>query len=464
MAARSARRREAADHELLLLVHLDLEPLQAAALLVRRRLVLRDDSLEAAPPGFAVGRRPAAREPARKKETLRSLAQRLLRLAPADRERLAAQVAPVAVEAVEDRERGLAAALEELEPRDPAAVERHGLSVEKERPVLEPRDGVGDSRKRVRPVLVVAGHEAHAGAFLVREDAVAVVLLLVDPTRAIERLADEGREHRRARETGSRSRHAAVSPRPLRRPALARSARRRRGVFSPRGSSTMVEFMRDILAWALATELMGLAVLPLLRGFFANRRDAALLSRPVGLAVVAYVAWGLSLRPRSGFSGSRCSSRSARWPPRRSSVRRRAAPESPMRAPWWGDEEKLAAVALLGAGRGLSPDPRGRSGDPRRREVHGPRLPELAGALSGDASRRPLDGGKDHQLLLLGLSPGGGAGEAVRGRAARRVQPRDRDLRRRPRSPPRPASACACRADASGSASRPASAPSSPAT
>ena len=33
--------------------------------------------------------------------------------------------------------------------------------------------------------------------------------------------------------------------------------------------------MRDILAWALATELVALAVLPLLRSFFGNRRDAA---------------------------------------------------------------------------------------------------------------------------------------------------------------------------------------------
>jgi YYY domain-containing protein len=102
--------------------------------------------------------------------------------------------------------------------------------------------------------------------------------------------------------------------------------------------------LRDILAWALATELMGLAVLPLLRAFFANRRDAALLSRPVGLAAVAYVAWGLSLQTSLGFQRLTMLVALALVAGAALAVRRRAAPESPMRAPWWGDEEKLAAV------------------------------------------------------------------------------------------------------------------------
>ncbi|HKD12244.1 MAG TPA: DUF2298 domain-containing protein, partial [Thermoanaerobaculia bacterium] len=54
--------------------------------------------------------------------------------------------------------------------------------------------------------------------------------------------------------------------------------------------------MRDILAWVLTVEVLGLAVLPLLRAFFDNRRDAALLSRPMGLAMVASLAWALTLR------------------------------------------------------------------------------------------------------------------------------------------------------------------------
>jgi YYY domain-containing protein len=50
-----------------------------------------------------------------------------------------------------------------------------------------------------------------------------------------------------------------------------------------------------LLAWAAAVEVLGLASLPLLRAFFGNRRDAALLSRPVGLALVSYTAWLLTL-------------------------------------------------------------------------------------------------------------------------------------------------------------------------
>ncbi len=59
--------------------------------------------------------------------------------------------------------------------------------------------------------------------------------------------------------------------------------------------------MRDILIWVLTVEVLGLACLPLLRTFFEDRRDAALLSRPVGLALVAYLGWALSLSRRIGF-------------------------------------------------------------------------------------------------------------------------------------------------------------------
>ena len=59
--------------------------------------------------------------------------------------------------------------------------------------------------------------------------------------------------------------------------------------------------MRDILIWVLTVEVLGLACLPLLRAFFEDRRDAALLSRPVGLALVAYLGWVLSLSKSIGF-------------------------------------------------------------------------------------------------------------------------------------------------------------------
>ncbi len=107
--------------------------------------------------------------------------------------------------------------------------------------------------------------------------------------------------------------------------------------------------MRDLLAWALATELTGLAVLPLLRSFFADRRDAALLSRPVGLAVVAYVAWLLSLLTTLGFQRPTVLLALAAVGGVSLAVRRRAPAESPARAPWWGDEERRAALLFWSA-------------------------------------------------------------------------------------------------------------------
>ncbi len=114
--------------------------------------------------------------------------------------------------------------------------------------------------------------------------------------------------------------------------------------------------MRDILAWALATELVGLAILPLLRCFFDNRRDAALLSRPIGLAVVAYLGWLLSLLTPLGFQRLTLIIALAAVAAVSYFVRRRSASGSPAAAPWWwwewGDEEKLGAI-LFWASTGI---------------------------------------------------------------------------------------------------------------
>ncbi len=107
--------------------------------------------------------------------------------------------------------------------------------------------------------------------------------------------------------------------------------------------------MRDLLAWALATEIVGLAVLPLLRSYFGNRRDAALLARPVGLALVAYAGWVLSLVTSLGFSRLTLLVALAGAGAASLTLRRRSAPDSPARAPWWGDEEKLGALLFWGA-------------------------------------------------------------------------------------------------------------------
>jgi YYY domain-containing protein len=107
--------------------------------------------------------------------------------------------------------------------------------------------------------------------------------------------------------------------------------------------------MRDILAWALATEILGLAVLPMLRSFFGNRRDAALLSRPVGLALVAWLGWALSLTTPLGFRRltlllALLIVGAAAW-----LARRRAPSGHPAAEPVWGDPETLAAVLFWSA-------------------------------------------------------------------------------------------------------------------
>jgi YYY domain-containing protein len=102
--------------------------------------------------------------------------------------------------------------------------------------------------------------------------------------------------------------------------------------------------VRDILMWILTVEVLGLACLPLLRAFFENRRDAALLSRPVGLALVAYLGWALSLSKSLGFGRGTLLLALALigiasffvW---RSPRRTGATPK-----PLWGPEEKHAAL------------------------------------------------------------------------------------------------------------------------
>jgi YYY domain-containing protein len=111
----------------------------------------------------------------------------------------------------------------------------------------------------------------------------------------------------------------------------------------------MASFMRDILAWALATEIAGLAVLPLLRSFFGNRRDAAFLSRPIGLAAVAYLSWCLSLWTPIGFTRlatmlSILALAAVSWV-----VRRRSPAADAAAAPLWGDEERLALILFWSA-------------------------------------------------------------------------------------------------------------------
>src|SRR6476660_621731 len=97
--------------------------------------------------------------------------------------------------------------------------------------------------------------------------------------------------------------------------------------------------------WVLTVEVLGLVCLPLLRAFFQNRRDAALLSRPAGLAIVAFVGWLLSLSNTFGFERGTLLLAlvlvgGVSYFVRRAA--RRAAGGA--REPLWGPEEKKAAL------------------------------------------------------------------------------------------------------------------------
>ena len=99
--------------------------------------------------------------------------------------------------------------------------------------------------------------------------------------------------------------------------------------------------MLDILKWVLAVEVLGLAVAPALRGFFGNRRDAALLSRPVGLLLAGWLAWTLSLATPLGFSRGTIVLAVLLLAGISVLVRRRAGPGD---GPFWGVEENRAAL------------------------------------------------------------------------------------------------------------------------
>jgi YYY domain-containing protein len=103
--------------------------------------------------------------------------------------------------------------------------------------------------------------------------------------------------------------------------------------------------VRDILTWIIAVEALGLVCLPLLRAFFGNGRDAALLSRPVGLALVAYVGWALSLVKGVGFGRMTLFLALAIVGAASFLVRRSSGHEGgAAAAPFWDTDEKRAAL------------------------------------------------------------------------------------------------------------------------
>ncbi|MGH9317032.1 MAG: DUF2298 domain-containing protein, partial [Thermoanaerobaculia bacterium] len=99
--------------------------------------------------------------------------------------------------------------------------------------------------------------------------------------------------------------------------------------------------MREVLVWVATVEILGLASLPLLRAFFRNRRDAALLSRPLGLALAAYVGWALAFL--IGFHRGTLLAAIVALGVASYIVHRKAV-GGRTREPLWGPEEKLAAI------------------------------------------------------------------------------------------------------------------------
>jgi YYY domain-containing protein len=102
--------------------------------------------------------------------------------------------------------------------------------------------------------------------------------------------------------------------------------------------------VRDIIIWVITVEVLGFAAAPPLRAFFANRRDAALLSRPVGLALVAYLGWVLSLSKSIGFGRGTLLLALALLAVAAVFVHRSWRRATVAREPFWGPDETRAAL------------------------------------------------------------------------------------------------------------------------
>lgn len=100
--------------------------------------------------------------------------------------------------------------------------------------------------------------------------------------------------------------------------------------------------MLDIAIWLVTVEILGLAALPLLRSFFGNRRDAALLARPLGLALIAWGGWAIAVATgrfdRLGLLVATAALAGLSW-----RAHRRTNTEK-KDGRFWGPEEKRAAL------------------------------------------------------------------------------------------------------------------------
>jgi YYY domain-containing protein len=106
--------------------------------------------------------------------------------------------------------------------------------------------------------------------------------------------------------------------------------------------------MRDILMWVAVVELTGLAALPYLSAFFGNRRDAALLSRVLGLALTSYLGWALTLLVTGRFDRATLIAGFAVLAVGGALLHRRQRAAAGAPQPLYGAEGKLAAAIFWG--------------------------------------------------------------------------------------------------------------------
>src|SRR5271154_1374340 len=237
MLPRALRRGETSDHEFLFLMNLDLEPVATALFLVRRPGVLGDQSFQALAFSDPIGLQPVLGEAFREEQGFGSFADYVFELVTPQRQRLASKVAAVAIEAIEERKRvAHLAALEQLEARDSFAVEGDHLAIEEQGAVAKRADRLRNRGKRRAAIVAVAREERHLRAFLIRQDAIAVVFFLVDPPGFVESFADQRRQH------GKRTKGNSIAlPAHLESPVAARST-------SPPASRAMSASLRLLIA------------------------------------------------------------------------------------------------------------------------------------------------------------------------------------------------------------------------
>src|SRR5579875_455069 len=214
----AARGGDAADHELLAGLALELQPGAGAGRAIGAVRALGDDALPALGArvgehrlALAVAVRAQPDRPARREHVAQQPLARPQRQGPHVQ-----AVQPQQVEhVVEDRDRTAAAVGEPGEARAPA-IERDDLAVDRPPRTRLGRQRLPDLGEAAAEVEVVAGQHPQAGAVADRHATDSVELALEDPVRIAERRAAEDRLHRlRARRSGRLRRQLALLDRQL---------------------------------------------------------------------------------------------------------------------------------------------------------------------------------------------------------------------------------------------------------